>query len=242
MRFRARILRGPGMGRTLQKSLLKGLTPLVLAVMAGLAAAFADPVSLTPDDDLRGLQADEAGEALPTVAEPSLYLCPRMRVANAPAADAERRVLNFAPIVEVNGLALATNPTTGACLSSAFGRRGSGMHRGLDYYSATGGPISAGADGVVLERVYRNDYGNMLLIDHGNGVYTRYAHLASFADGVEIGAHVSAGQKIGMMGNTAAYRVPVHLHYEVLLGDYDNPRGSFGLEARSPFAFAPPIS
>jgi len=112
----------------------------------------------------------------------------------------------------------------------------------LDYYSATGGPISAAADGVVIERVYRNDYGNMLLIDHGNGVYTRYAHLASFGEGVEIGASVSAGQKIGMMGNTAGYRVPVHLHYEVLLGDYNTPRGSFGLEARSPFAFAPPIS
>ncbi|HVK80976.1 MAG TPA: M23 family metallopeptidase, partial [Verrucomicrobiae bacterium] len=128
------------------------------------------------------------------------------------------------------------NPTRNACLSSAFGPRGSGQHNGVDYYSTNGGPILAAADGEIIEAKYRDDYGNMLLIDHGNGVYTRYAHLSSFAEGVVPGARVTAGQQIGLMGNTASYAIPIHLHYEVLAGDYNNPRASFGLTPRSPFS------
>ena len=49
---------------------------------------------------------------------------------------------------------IAVNPTTGACLSSAFGPRGRGQHRGLDFHAATGGPIFAAGDGVVIEMRY----------------------------------------------------------------------------------------
>ncbi len=169
--------------------------------------------------------------------EAALALCPRMTVSNAPASDADGRVEGYVQVVDVNGVALATSPTRGACLSSGFGARNAGVHRGIDLHSDTGGPILAAADGVVLEKKYRDDYGNMLLIDHGNGVYTRYAHLSSFDPGINVGVSVTAGQQVALMGNTAAYRIPVHLHYELLLGDYGNPRGSFGLEARSPFDF-----
>ena len=170
--------------------------------------------------------------------ETALSLCPGMTVSNAPAADrATRAVTPFAPLVNVNGVTLAVNPAPGACLSSGFGPRGSRLHRGVDYHARDGGPILAAADGVVIERVYRDDFGNMLLIDHGGGVYTRYAHLASFGRGVVTGAQVTAGQQIGLMGNTAAYPLPIHLHYEVLLGDYNNSRRSFGLETRDPFSF-----
>jgi len=171
------------------------------------------------------------------VFERTLSICPGMTVSNAPAADAQRRVTNYAPFVNVNGTRLAVNPTIGSCLSSSFGPRGSGQHKGVDYYAAAGGPILAAADGVVVEALYRDDFGNMLLIDHGGGVYARYAHLSSFADGVVSGARVTAGQQIGLMGNTAAYAIPIHLHYEVLTGDYNNPRRSFGLTPNSPFSF-----
>ncbi|MBI1252468.1 MAG: peptidoglycan DD-metalloendopeptidase family protein [Alphaproteobacteria bacterium] len=171
---------------------------------------------------------------------PRLALCPQMAVSNAPAADAERFVVNYAPIVLVNGVALAVNPAEGACLSSGFGPRNGRPHKGLDYHARTGVPIRAAADGVVIERQYRDDFGNMLLIDHGGGVHTRYAHLASFADGTAVGDTVAGGVVIGQMGQTAGYAVPIHLHYEVLIGDYANPRASFGLEARSPFDFPPP--
>ncbi len=161
-----------------------------------------------------------------------------MTVSNAPTADAQRHVKDFRSIVSVDGVPLAINPTHGACLSSGFGARNGRPHEGIDFYSADGGPIEAAANGVVIEKKYRDDYGNMLLIDHGKGVYTRYAHLSSFAPGVEIGAKVTAGQQIGLMGNTAGYRIPVHLHYELLLGDYNNPKASFGLKPESPFQYA----
>lgn len=173
------------------------------------------------------------------VFETALVLCPGMRVSNAPRADESNQVRNYTPVVAVNGVNLAVNPTRGACLSSGVGPRNGRTHKGLDFYSRDGGPILAAADGVVIERLYRDDYGNMLLIDHGQGVYTRYAHLSSFAPEAAVGARVRAGQQIGLMGNTAAYAIPVHLHYEVLLGDYANPRASFGLTPRSPFDFGP---
>ena len=171
-----------------------------------------------------------------TAFESALSLCPSMTVSNAPPSDAARRVSNYAPLVSVNNVTIAANPTHGACLSSAFGPRGRGQHKGVDYYSSSGGPILAAGDGTVVERKYRDDYGNMLLIDHGGGVYTRYAHLSSFAPDALEGSRVVAGQQIGLMGNTAAYSIPIHLHYEVLVGDYNTPRQSFGLEPRSPFA------
>ena len=89
------------------------------------------------------------------------------------------------------------------------------------------------------ERVYGEDrllYPAIRKGPKGQGVFTRYAHLSSFAPDALVGARVVAGQQIGLMGNTAAYTIPIHLHYEVLLGDYDTPAQSFGLEARSPFA------
>jgi hypothetical protein len=167
----------------------------------------------------------------------ALELCPSMTVTNAPPADANRAVRDYASVVKVNGVPLAVAPTRGACLSSSFGPRNGRTHKGIDLHSRDGGPILAAAAGTIIEKKYRDDYGNMLLIDHGDGVYTRYAHLSSFGAGVQVGATVTAGQQIGLMGNTASYRIPIHLHYELLLGDYANPRGSFGLTAHSPFEY-----
>jgi len=68
------------------------------------------------------------------------------------------------------------------------------------------------------------------LINHGNGYYTRYAHLAGFKKGVVVGAAVPRGFELGEMGQTAAFKIPKHLHFELLEGDYKNPKKSFGLE------------
>lgn len=202
-------------------------------ILASLEEA---PVVATPTPAAATTPTPGGGAASAAAFEGALSLCPSMTVSNAPPSDAQRRVSNFAPIVSVNNVSIATNPTRGACLSSAFGPRGRGQHKGVDYYSAVGGPILAAGDGTIVERKYRDDYGNMLLIDHGGGVYTRYAHLSSFAADALEGSRVTAGQQIGLMGNTASYSIPIHLHYEVLIGDYNTPRQSFGLEPRSPFA------
>lgn len=161
----------------------------------------------------------------------SLQVCPKMQVSNRPATDGAGRILSYRKFTQVRGVKLATNPAPGACLSSGFGERKGRKHQGVDF-SARGGPILAAGEGAVIERTYLPDYGNTLLIDHGNGVYTRYAHLASFAPELKLCARVRTGQQIGRMGNTAGYRIPIHLHYEILIGDYANPKGSFGLEPR----------
>ncbi|HVY84505.1 MAG TPA: M23 family metallopeptidase [Caulobacterales bacterium] len=187
--------------------------------------------------------APRAGAGAPSAAsrafESVLALCPRMTITNSPASDGAGHVAHFTPLVNVQGVALAVNPTHGACLSSGFGTRGGRLHKGVDYHADMGGPISAAADGTIIEMKYRDDYGNMLLIDHGHGVYTRYAHLSMFQQGLHVGSQVHAGDQIGLMGNTAGYAIPIHLHYELLLGDYNNPKGSFGLTPHSPFEYRP---
>lgn len=181
--------------------------------------------------------ASVANGAANTSFERTLSLCGGMTVTNAPSADAQRRITGYAPVVNVNGVHLAQDPTHNTCLSSGFGMRGSSMHKGIDFYSPAGGPIYAGGDGTIIELKYRDDYGNMILIDHGHGVYTRYCHLSAFQRGLAAGSHVKAGDQLGLMGNTAAYPLPIHLHYEFLLGDYNNPRQSFGLTPHSPFEY-----
>lgn len=208
-----------------------------VAVAAGdLIAVERDNASLA--DHAENLALDLGPESTVTHAafETVLPVCPGMAVQNGPPR-AGANIANYRPVVNVNGVALAVNPTQGACLSSGFGPRNGRTHKGLDFHADTGGPILAAAAGTVIEKKYRDDYGNMLLIDHGNGVYTRYAHLSAFARGLNVGDTVAAGDVIGLMGNTASYAIPIHLHYELLLGDYANPRGSFGLEPRSPFEF-----
>ena len=181
--------------------------------------------------------APGAGHAVAAAFEPALELCPRMSVQNAPAADAQLRVRSYAPVVAVNGVRIATYPSRGACLSSGYGQRSSRLHKGLDYHSDSGAPILAAGDGEVIEMKYRDDYGNMIVLDHGGGVYTRYAHLASFGRGLMTGVTVKAGDQIGLMGNTAGYAIPMHLHYELLLGDYSNPKASFGLQPANPLSY-----
>jgi lipoprotein YgeR len=86
-------------------------------------------------------------------------------------------------------------------------------HRGIDIGAPVGTPIKAMAGGVVTA-TERNEkaYGLKVVIDHGNGVYTWYAHLSAFA--VEEGDEVEAGQTIGAVGSTGQSTGP-HLHFEL---------------------------
>lgn len=177
-------------------------------------------------------QTADASQIFPV----KLEVCPRMTVSNAPAS-ANGVVTGYRQIVQVNEARIATFPTPGACLSSGYGPRNDRLHKGLDFHADTGVPVLAGGDGEIVEIKYREDYGNMILIDHGGGVYTRYAHLASFGRGLSPGVTVSAGDALGRMGNSANYQIPIHLHYELLLGDYGTPKGSFGLKPADPMTF-----
>ena len=87
------------------------------------------------------------------------------------------------------------------------------FHAGIDFAADTGTPIYATGDGTVIKAEYNSGgYGKRIIIDHGFGYQTLYAHMSSF--GVLEGSEVKRGQIIGTVGNTGASRGP-HLHYEV---------------------------
>ncbi|GAB4521754.1 MAG: hypothetical protein Tsb0010_05990 [Parvularculaceae bacterium] len=189
------------------------------------------------ENDASSAAANSApAAAAPADAGADLRLCPQMDVSNAPAADGEGRVLGYAPRVSpADGVELIL-PVRKSCLSSGYGDRDGKLHKGVDFQSRPAEMVTAAGDGVILEALFRDDYGNMVLIDHGQGIYTRYAHLESFAPGIAEGAAVTAETPLGRMGDSAGYSVPIHLHYEILAGDYDTPQASFGLEPLDPFA------
>lgn len=114
-------------------------------------------------------------------------------------------------------------PTNGV-VSSPYGLRwnGSDFHPGIDIANDMGTPIVATADGVVAEAGWNSGgYGNMVDIDHGNGIMTRYAHASQVV--VTAGQYVRRGQLIAYMGSTGFSTGP-HVHYEVRInGQAVNP-------------------
>lgn len=170
--------------------------------------------------------------------DPILTLCPRLTVRNAPASNPDRTVVGYKPFVRVeNAVTLAAVPVRSACLTSGFGWRGMSFHKGVDLQSDPAQMVHSGAAGTVVEAGYRDDYGYHVVIDHGGGVYTRSAHLLSLQPGVDAGTALPFGAPLGLMGNTASYTIPIHLHYEVLIGDYNNPKAAFGLTPKSIFDY-----
>lgn len=155
-----------------------------------------------------------------------IVIC-RASISNPPA-NRDGVVAVDGETTRINGVTLLKAPATKSCLSSGFGQRNGRLHKGVDYNSDTGGDALAAGDGIILEKMFRKDYGNMVLIDHGKGVYTRYAHLARIRAGIDVGDNVSRGDILGPIGQTGATQA-LHLHLEVLTGDYGNSKQSFGL-------------
>lgn len=112
------------------------------------------------------------------------------------------------------------HPVSAGVLGSAFGWRidpfngRQALHTGLDFQAETGTPIHAAAGGIVVTQEFHPAYGNMVEIDHGNDLITRYAH-ASKVD-VKKGDIVRRGQKIAEVGTSGRSTGP-HLHFEVLV-------------------------
>ncbi|KMO36157.1 peptidase M23B [Methylobacterium variabile] len=123
--------------------------------------------------------------------------------------DALRRIIGTLP--------LRRPATTDAGLSSTFGyrvdpfTRGLALHTGIDLRSEYGAPARATAPGTVTLAEYSGGYGNMVEVDHGHGLSSRYAHLSAIT--VVPGQAVAAGQMVGRVGSTGRSTGP-HLHYE----------------------------
>jgi murein DD-endopeptidase MepM/ murein hydrolase activator NlpD len=99
----------------------------------------------------------------------------------------------------------------GGPVVSPFGWRWGRMHEGVDIAAGYGSPIAAAASGTVIYAGWMGGYGNLIIIDHGGGIATAYAHQSSFAVGA---GPVSQGQTIGYIGCTGHCFGP-HLHFEV---------------------------
>jgi murein DD-endopeptidase MepM/ murein hydrolase activator NlpD len=120
-----------------------------------------------------------------------------------------------------------TLPVKEAVFGSPYGYRqdpiagGRAMHEGIDFIAQPGTPIVAAADGVIVAAEYHAEFGNMIDIDHGEGLVSRYAHLSTLD--VRAGALIKGGERIGAVGSTGRSTGP-HLHFEVrMLGVAQNP-------------------
>lgn len=111
-------------------------------------------------------------------------------------------------------------PVAGVSMGSAFGWRidpftgRSALHTGLDFSADPGTPIVSAAGGVVVTQEYHPAYGNMIEIDHGNDLVSRYAHASRIF--VKKGDLVKRGQKVAEVGTTGR-STGAHLHFEVLV-------------------------
>ncbi len=127
-------------------------------------------------------------------------------------------------LVRLNKDVLSSTPSiwpVEGYLSSGFGGRAApfggkpDFHKGLDIANSTGTPIRAPAKGVVVSAGWDGAYGNCIIINHGNNLSTRYAHMHELK--VKEGQAVSRGDVIGTLGSTGRSTGP-HLHYEVRIG------------------------
>lgn len=126
----------------------------------------------------------------------------------------------------VSGNTQFTNPCPGASyISSEFGEYrdpSDPSHKGMDFAANTGVPTYAAADGTVLYAFYSDSAGNWVVINHGNGLVTKYMHHSAIY--VSAGQYVTKGQQIGAVGSTGWSTGP-HLHFQVEVnGIAVNPR------------------
>ena len=103
-----------------------------------------------------------------------------------------------------------------------FGGRSYEFHPGMDIDGEKGDVVVAPANGTVIKAGWTGGYGNMIEIDHGNGLTTRYGHLSKIE--IQVGETITRGQEIALIGSTGRSTGP-HLHYELRFNDKSiNPR------------------
>jgi murein DD-endopeptidase MepM/ murein hydrolase activator NlpD len=141
---------------------------------------------------------------------------------------------------KIKKLMVPTQAPVAGPAGSAFGWRidplngRNALHTGMDFPSEVGRPISAAAGGVVVTQEFHPAYGNMVEVDHGNDLITRYAHASRVM--VKKGDLVKRGQKIAEVGTTGRSTGP-HLHFEVLVqGVFQDPQKFLNAGRKPPAA------
>jgi murein DD-endopeptidase MepM/ murein hydrolase activator NlpD len=154
---------------------------------------------------------------------------PELKLDDAAIAEIETRAARLEEDLQVYAAALRERarmpsiwPVEGG-LSDGFGVRSnpfgggsSEFHPGQDITAPPGTPVIAAADGTVLQAGWQNGYGQTVVIDHGNGLTTRYGHLSKIE--VTAGQELKRGEELGQVGSTGRSTGP-HLHYEIRIDD-----------------------
>ena len=178
----------------------RGLVSRLVASRDELAAAQREKHST-----LASIQSDRSAvlAEIEDLEAQSEALAARIRAAQ------QRSSASNAPVVSGSGQ--LSWPVSGP-VTSPFGVRWGRMHEGIDIAVGTGTPVHAAAAGTVIYAGWMEGYGNLVAIDHGNGLSTAYGHNSALASSV--GQSVSAGQVIAYSGSTGHSTGP-HVHFEV---------------------------
>ena len=145
----------------------------------------------------------------------------------------------------LTALLVPSAPPVDGPIGSGFGFRSDpidgrpALHSGLDFPAEIGTPITAAAGGIVITNEWHPGYGQVLEIDHGNGLVTRYAHCSSIDVG--LGALVKRGQLVAKVGNSGR-STGSHLHFEVLVNGVPQDPARFlagGAAPKTAFATRP---
>jgi murein DD-endopeptidase MepM/ murein hydrolase activator NlpD len=210
---------------------MMGQTQIALTGDVGMLRAVVQRTGINPDQFLHRAQAND-GVGGPEIPLDQVH----MDGADAKFTDAYLRA--GAVLDELNNLSSEmahiplTTPVVGAAFdrSSGFGARVDpftghyAFHPGVDFAGPWGAAVSATAPGKVVFAGNRGGYGNMVEIDHGFGIHTRYGHLSRIT--VALGAMVGKGSVVGRLGSTGRSTGP-HVHYEVWYDDKVRNPNSF---------------
>jgi murein DD-endopeptidase MepM/ murein hydrolase activator NlpD len=191
----------------------------------GLGARLAKLAGMKPDEFSFDKPPAQGGPYLPSALESQISMPSmeqQMAELNSMLSDRSDKLVALETLLMQNTLSKkllpSIPPIKDAWYSSNFGWRidpftgKRAMHEGVDYMVPVGTPIHASASGVVVYADMHPDYGNMVEIDHGNQVVTRYAHASKLL--VKVGQMVRRGQVIALSGTTGRSTGP-HLHFEV---------------------------
>ena len=212
----------------------------ILSVIASGASSAQNPASFDLTEEEKPLPLPAAAPSLPSiqtfgtphpphVMENLTAYMPDVSSWSDKQGAADKKIANPASAprrmvwVPPEGAALAW-PVHGA-ISSNFGMRGEGdsarMHEGIDIPVPEGTPILAAMAGIVQESREFHGYGLAVILDHGNGIKTLYAHCSELL--VKPGDNIGVGQLIALSGNTGRTTAP-HLHFGVIVGNsFQNP-------------------
>jgi len=200
----------------------------------GLGARLAKMTGMKPDEFNFGELPPQGGPYIPAPLQSDLSLdgmTQQLSSLSTLLGDRSDKLVALETLLMQNSLSKrllpSVPPTKVGWFSSNFGWRidpftgRKAMHEGVDYMVPKGTPVYASAGGMVVYAAYHPQYGNMVQIDHGNDIVTRYAHASKLL--VKVGQMVRRRQEIALSGSTGRSTGP-HLHFEVRFkGRAQNP-------------------